>query len=494
MRFFKGLSGASILLLPILGLLLIISGGSGLLSEGGLHFEIPFALNSLKLALLSTIPFAIAGIAASWAVLSDGRAWLVRLFITASITLFFIHPVVLLGFFKMVDGWTDYFSALTTSSLVYGIRSWAVASIFSLTLFSGRISGFALYAARSVVSPGRVFVHIVLPQLLKPFAIISLPLLMLNFFSQDVPSILGYRTYGEYILSNIILSDDISSALASMMPTLAVLALFLSVFWAVLKNSLHNDFHNPDETSGFQKPLAGGVLQFVWTAVPLILLSSILFVLLKELIASDVSLVQVLAENGGTLFYTTVITSAAAAVGMVAARVLYETTGRSEITVYTMLLYFFLPNSLLALMILEVYQYTGFNSQWSDTAVLLAGYMYALLPAAYFMLWLEKRYFAKDDFFRYVRITPWRRFLHVELPEKGAVWTLQFLILAVLALYELDIPLLLAPAGTEVLVVRIYNLLHYGDTVSIAILSMAEIIAGLAVAAAAVLLAPRRAV
>ena len=84
--------------------------------------------------------------------------------------------------------------------------------------------------------------------------------------------------------------------------------------------------------------------------------------------------------------------------------------------------------------------------------------------------------------------------MHVELPEKGAVWTLQFLILAVLALYELDIPLLLAPAGTEVLVVRIYNLLHYGDTVSIAILSMAEIIAGLAVAAAAVLLAPRRAV
>ena len=81
----------------------------------------------------------------------------------------------------------------------------------------------------------------------------------------------------------------------------------------------------------------------------------------------------------------------------------------------------------------------------------------------------------EDESLRFFAISKIDIFLKITLPTYGKRWIFVILILMIFALNELSISILLIPIGFEVLIIKIYNLLHYGDYSAVTFLSLVQI-------------------
>jgi len=98
------------------------------------------------------------------------------------------------------------------------------------------------------------------------------------------------------------------------------------------------------------------------------------------------------------------------------------------------------------------------------------------MPITMVLLYLLQKHEREDHFLTFFSIAFYDRWTKIILPKYSIQWTIVLFVTALFALNELSVSILLIPPGFETMVVRIYNLLHYGDKATVAFLSLVQLL------------------
>ena len=394
------------------------------------------------------------------------------LFLILLLFLFATAPIIYASLFAQID----YFNALTPFA-----RSIIVLVLWLTPLGSTLIILMLRYIDHTSlqlldllpISQHVIFTKLIAKQMLLSFSGLFLLLFMMAFVQEEVPSFFGYRTYAEDFLSRIILMEDFASIIVYALPFVLLAAGGTLFFYLLLKKyffRLFNDLLSPLEHlsfSHFHYFSKLGILFYV--AVTLLLF----FGLGAQLEYSK--LISLLSENALMIFETFVLVLLAALSATALAFYLVRTFNHSLLIIMAFSsLYWFLPPSLNALIILELSQLLYFDNDLYGYFLLLYGYILRVLPVALVIMMLTAQHHKKSPLFKLLKLSGRALFFTIELPLQWKKWLLTFIVVFFLILNEVSITVLLVPAGFETIIIKIYNLLHYGDAATVAFLSLVQ--------------------
>ena len=353
---------------------------------------------------------------------------------------------------------------------------------FAILVFTfGAIAKSSLDVAFLGAPPISVFKKITLPQLFTPLTISGLMIFMLVFTHEEIPSFLGFRTYSEEFLNRIVVMSDTQQVSIFSLPFL-VLGFLIVIFltWVISKSHLRRLVEN------YYPPTAFTFRSRKKFLLAPILLTIIFPVILSKLIEyKDISLfLKTIFENSKDIENSLFFSVLSAGIGTSIACCFYNFFKRYNTHVISMLgiaillLYWLLPSSLTALGLIEITHLFNADSNIFDILILLAGYQIYILPIAVFVLCGLQLIRKEQDktIFQCIEIPKSRIFTKITVPQKWSIWLLTATILSIFVLNELSITVLLIPPGIETLVIKIYNLMHYGDYSLVGLLSLTQIL------------------
>lgn len=389
-----------------------------------------------------------------------------------------ISPVVYLAAFIRYDFFNS-FPVFCQAVLVLTLSTSPIAFAV-LVLAVGNISKTSLDTAFASAHPFFVYRQIIIPQLLAPLCGSGLILFFLVFTQQEVPSFLGLRTYAEEFLSRIIVMADPRGASLFALPFLVVgflampLLLYLSSRFRLY--SLAND-----RNQSLPFTVRASKIINLFGVLMLALFLSFIAAIFQNLPTEN--LFNVFVENLKAMAVSSLIALVSAFAGTLIGYFLYnnftDTKKRAALTLMATVLvaYWLIPPSLTGLGLITIGRFLGIHTELCDIFILLLGYQTKLLPLALFTLAAIQINSQKSDDIvaRLVKFPAIRTFTKLVLPLQWPKWLMTATILAIFALNELSLTVLLVPPGIETLVIRIYNLMHYGDYGLVAFLSLAQI-------------------
>ncbi len=474
MKHYVSLFSITLLLFPLWGLSLFLLQRKPELDF--LNGQFSFISHSFLLAVGSSVPAVFVGLLASYTVSKSSSRFSRTTFLSAAITLLFIHPVVLLEVLRSLP-FSHHLSSFAASALVYGIGNCAAAMLLSYPLFMDSSRHEAETLARRISqSRFSVLFHIKAPAIFEYFPILIFPLLLHSFFAHDVPSVLGYRTFGETIANLLSVSDN-PDELAGVALFAACITLPSSIVLYILFRKL---FSVSDTNGAGSFPTSyfshsQNVFPAVWIVFMVILVLICFTTLTAKSFSSEEPFSELFHQNLSPIAYTAAMTLSASVTAMLLARILFASRHSCRCIPLLLLTLFIFPATILSFSLNIIFQTPPFHLLSAGNIPLFIGYTTILLPPAYFFRWLEERYGIKDYFLERVAIPYWKKTVHVVIPQKLPVWTGEFFLLLMWAQYQLDLPMFLLEPGREVLIVKMYNLLHYGDTASVAFLSLIQV-------------------
>jgi len=334
-------------------------------------------------------------------------------------------------------------------------------------------------------SPLMVVRHIILPQLYVPLTLGGGIIFILTFTQQEVPSFLGYRTFAEDFLSRLLVMTDIREEVVYALPflLLAVVAVITLIvicrqkhFFGLLDRERFEFTTFPSLFA--RRQLADVPVAMLIIAIPLILLGSLLnHTVLREM-------VTLASDNFNPIRITLITASIVAIVGTVLGNFIYMVLNRipgrfPKIVCGSLLLgHWLLPSSLVGLGLLEIKQFFALYWAGSDLLFFFMGYLVRLIPVAVFLATLLNIIFRThiDTVVTFMPVNKLDVFMKLRMPVQWPCWLLTWSILAVFALSELSMTILLVPPGVETVIIRIYNLMHYGDYSTVAFLSFVQVV------------------
>jgi iron(III) transport system permease protein len=299
---------------------------------------------------------------------------------------------------------------------------------------------------------------------------------IMAFIQEEVPSFFGYHTYAEDFLSRIVLMENFESTLFYALPFIILALVSSSLFFFLIKKSiwkLFSDLITPLEKLDLissQKTVYFSVVVFV------LVVFFIFFGLIHKV---EYSMVMPLFRENSSLLLNSFLLSFGAAFGATVLSLhfvnCFKHSRQKMILLITFLsLYWFLPSSLTALILLKFSQLFYSSSEAYAYVLLLYGYILHVLPVALIMMMVMSRHNDSSYFLRLVKISRWHLFFTIVLPMEWRKWLMTLGILFFLVLNEITTTVLLVPPGFETIVVKIYNLMHYGDFKTVAFLSLLQ--------------------
>jgi iron(III) transport system permease protein len=386
-----------------------------------------------------------------------------------------------------------YLVALTRFSLFYQLpvfwQSVTVLTInmsplpFAIFIFTiGAINTSSLDAAFLSASPGSVYRHIILPQLCFPISIAGLIIFMFVFSHQEVPSFLGYRTYAEEFLSRIVLMTDLGEASVWALPFLLLgCGVVTLLTWLVSKTHLYYLFSHSYKPLSFTIQSSKIVLlvSFVFLAF---LLFGTFATLMRNINVASLSLA--VADNFEPTQISLLLSVISGILGTACACQLYCFFSRGHnrfiafLGVTILLLYWLIPSSLTSLGLIGLTHFLSINSTLYDLVILLFGYQIKLLPLGVLVLASVQMVKKEPDnnVTELLDVSRANIFTKLIFPTHWPKWLLTGTILAIFALNDLSTTILLVPPGVETIVIKIYNLMHYGDYSLVSFLSLIQIL------------------
>jgi len=326
------------------------------------------------------------------------------------------------------------------------------------------------------ISQSVIFKKLIIKQMLLSLLGLFFLIFMMAFVQEEVPSFFGYRTYAEDFLSRIILMEEFSSILIYALPFVLLATggtLFFYLFFKRHFFRLFNDLLTPLENlnfSYFHYLSKLGILFYIAVVF------SLFFGLAVQIDTSQ--LMILLSENSMMILESFILVFFAAltatAVALYLVRTFHHVHSTLLIIMAFLALYWFLPPSLTALVILKLSQLLYFESDLYDYFLLLYGYVLRVLPIALIIIMLTSQHHLKNPLFKVLDISRTRLFFTIELPLQWKKWLLTFMVLFFLILNEVSTTVLLVPAGFETIIIKIYNLMHYGDFATVAFLSLIQ--------------------
>ena len=299
------------------------------------------------------------------------------------------------------------------------------------------------------------------------------------FIQEGVPSFFGYRTYAEEFLSRIILLEKFESTLIYGWPFIIFALLSSAVLYLLLKKSSWRLFQ--DQITPLNKLDFIRSRKLVYFGISLFI-TIVLFIIFKLLIKVNFSLVTTLfSDNSPILFNSFFLSLFAAFIATLLSACLVNYF-KSRYSVSTMILlisfssfYWFLPSSLTGLTLLKFSQLYYIDSEVYEYALLLYGYTLHVLPIGLLMMLIFSQHAYSSFLFNLIQISKPRLFFAIYLPMLWKKWLMVLAILFFLVLNEVTTTVLLVPAGFETIIVKIFNLMHYGDFETVAFLSLLQI-------------------
>ena len=430
--------------------------------------------HSFILSFLPAILALIVGIALAKSFYSLQNHILKLLYLLVLTILFMIQPIMILTVAKQVALFS-ILNALFQSVTIATLHLIPLATLFWITIYQYTQTESLHIAYYVSSSPWSTYRYILFPQIRYKIVLAFLFLFILVFIDQEVPSILGYRTYTEELVSQMTLMEEMQTIVLSALPSFALVGILsLGIVFGLKKHSL--GFSN---TVSSQKTSHSNFEKIILIMLYLSL-GVILFILLKTSLSFTVE--TLLNDNAEVILQTVSLAFSVSlctlVLGITLQYMLQRYASRMIHIVWTFLLLFYLllPHSLISLALLDIYQMIGIFSLEGDFILFFIGYVLVLLPIASLLLYLFSITQKKDYFLDFFPIPLYHRWMKITLPKQWTIWTIIFLVLMTFTLNELSISILLVPPGFETMIVKIYNLLHYGDKANIAFLSLVQIL------------------
>ena len=429
---------------------------------------------SIILSSFSTVLALMAGLLFAKAFFTLKHTVLQTLYLLVLVVLFMIQPIMILSVAKQVKlfGTLNPFSQSITIATLHLLP---LATLFWISIYR-YIQTEALSIAHYLsATRWSTYWHIVLPQIRLHIGLAFLFLFVLVFIDQEVPSILGYRTYTEELLSQMTLMEEMQTIVLSALPSFMLVGvLSLGIILGFKNNAL--------SFSKTISPYIQSNARFgnITLAVLYLWLGAMLFILLKTSLAVPIKTlfntnIEVILQ---TLSLAVVVSLCTLILSILVQHMLKLYTSQTMRVIWAcvLLCYLLLPHSLISLAFLNIYQKLGFFSSVGDFFIFFLGYVFVLLPIAFLLLFIFAMHEKKDYFLDFFPVSSYQRWLRITLPKQWTVWTIIFLILMTFTLNELSVSILLVPPGFETMIVKIYNLLHYGDKANIAFLSLLQLL------------------
>lgn len=319
---------------------------------------------------------------------------------------------------------------------------------------------------------------LVLPRLLPVVIVGGIAVFALTFMEGEVPPLIGIRVYPEEFMSRVALESTFGGAAVAALPFFIIAfsaVIILLAFWpkGIQLTWQQNGIAILDRHIK-KIPYSWLLAIFIVT-----LLLTPIVLLLK--IAGDTGFSDFFAKNTAAILTSFNLGFGSALLTLIVAYILADfilvAKKRYQIFILAILTaQLFLPGSLLGLGMIELTHFPGLG--WLDSGNLLLIVTHSLhqIPYATLLLvwlnWLDINR-SRDDL-RLVGASWFNTFRYLRFPRE---WPRLLVILGlvfVLALAELSSTILVVAPGTETIILRLYNLMHYGNREAVAALAFVQ--------------------
>lgn len=387
---------------------------------------------------------------------------------------FVLQPIILLAVFQQI-AWFNHIDAFWQSAFIAIVHLTPLAGLAFIYIFS-TLNTLAIQSALSIASLAHVLKFIVYPQIKVFVFVLCMLLFILVFIDQAVPSILGYRTYTEDLLAQMTLMESMKQIVFVALPSYILVFLFIFLGFRIQQKFLLYTY-TPNPLNRISIPFKGLGISILSLLCMYIL--GIIITLIQNFMAVDFD--ALFHDNIDLILMSIVLAFSSAmvtlVVGIMIQKVLekYSSAMVKLLSMGMFVFYLFIPHSLISLLLLDIYQWMGCFSIFGDYALFFIGYIFILLPVAIFLIYSLKHFEKKDIFLEFFSYSPWHTWIKIVLPTMYLPWTLILFILMIFSLNELSVSILLIPPGFETMVIKIYNLLHYGDKATVSFLSLVQL-------------------
>ena len=385
---------------------------------------------------------------------------------------FLLSPVISLIGWQLIPGFmacSPFFQAVL-------VLTWKFGPFVTLMLVMGmyRIEQAGIETGCMAARWLGVIRFLILPQLLPVILVATSMVFFLVFIDADIPGLVGYRVYAEEFLTRIILEDEISVIIWIALPQLFGMCAVVSVlvlFWPKLtiKTRQHNGWH-----IDILRRLPSKYAVLLLMVLTVMLLGPILML---PIVAGGTFPNPMLKQNNQVLLNSGLLAGMSAIVALLAAWSIIKPMMVSGHLHRGWLIFLgiqlFLPGALLGISMLRISQWPIFSGLNAGDTLLIIALAVRLFPYAVLLLlavyWTEKNENSIEATLMSVSKLNVFRFLYLPRVMYSTVLIMGLLLSFILS--ELSVTLLVAAPGTELIVVRLYNLLHYGATESVASLA-----------------------
>jgi iron(III) transport system permease protein len=422
--------------------------------------------NSFLLAVTVTLMSTVLGTAL--AIWLCGEGWLRRLIGSIYLIPLLIPPYIhalewmaVVGRRQFLDQNLDFIPGMENVAFTtYGF--WPTAIVMTMATFPiitllvrnglGAIEPKLIESASMARGPWHVIGRIVLP-LVMPSIIAGAGLVfVLSLVEYGVPSLLQYNVYVMEIYSSFAQYFDPVRGFAISVPLIAAAAVLLAFSQSRLRNS-------PLRSQPGYRPC---LMTSAWS--------------LPSPAWNDFTLTMIVAFVAGAVATIIAIPLALALTGQARA---------GKLGWFVCALPLAVPAPLIGIALIYIWNRPLLDWGYGTWLMLVVAHVARFLPFAVYAAGSRVRHI--DPVLLEAAALPdvgwWRRFLWVRLPLIAPAVAITLLVVFVFSLGELGASLLISPPGEATLPMRIYNLLHYGATDTVAALSLAALtVAGIACA------------
>lgn len=427
--------------------------------------------SSIVLSILVALISSLIGLIIVSSIVLSHSELLGRLLLVGSGITFCISPVVILS------AWQPWLGELNPLWKSITILSWSYFPIpvFIIWRTLHNLDTPGLEYGRLCSEPYQITRFLVLPQLTMPLLIASLIVFLFTFMQSEVPSLLGYPVYAEEFLTRIILEDTLGPAVMLALPMITVAVLILPfLIW-----------HGRKLITPSWKTDGTEVLQMLFRSnltLEAISLSFLLFIISPIAILfwhSEFN--NFIESSGSTILSSLYLAIPSSLLAVMLAYLIVEGITASHglyriIFIGLFLVQILLPGSLFGIGMISISQWP--YMQWIKTGNLLLITSHALrvLPLLV-LLMMSLRWqnsMNKIHELKLMGIGWLRRQRHIRLPEARSNIFIAAALGFTLVLSELSTTILVISPGTETTILRLYNLMHYGDWKSVSALALVQ--------------------
>ena len=424
-----------------------------------------FSLGVIVLGLLIAIP------AASILVDTGGRRG-------EMLRLLAVSPLAVPPYIHAL-AWQQWFGSLGLPTGGDMVALWVEALARLPLLLAATLVGFAYLnpiansATRIYADPSRAFLHITLPQL-KPSIIAGLAIVLIFSLNEyGLPALFLRSSYALDIFAQYSATGNSREVLVMALPLI-----LLSVTVAIIAINSLSKLPTPTRVKREQTRLFVGPLWFdIWRIVALLITMLQLVIPLKEIISLALFTDSVIITKSAieSLQYSTTVALTASLVVLPFAWFLAEYLHRyaNPLVWLAILIGFALPSSLTGVGTILFWGGSGLDRLYDGQLLLILGYMTRVLPLSTLLIYIVIRN-SDASLWDAARLYQhgFKLWLKIRLYQVRSGILGALLVSFSITLPDLELSLLLSPAGMTTIGVRLFNYLHYGAAEQVSYLSL----------------------